>query len=129
MGAKVLHRVRQVPHYAARQPRRGRSAASGVFPQRRRDARIGERETLAAADTLGESDGRQAAATQRAVRAQPPTAESLFAQGESGSAVGLSLPGGDGAVLPGLDGSARWQRLIPFQRSWRRCYWTTSTGS
>src|SRR3954447_4224421 len=119
MGAKVLHRLRQVPHYAARQPRRGRSAASGVFPQRRVDARIGESETFASAVMVGASDCRRAAATLRAVRAQPPTAESLFAQGESGSAVGLSLPGGDGAVLPGLDGSAAVATIDPVSEAGR----------
>src|SRR4051794_41810817 len=46
--------------------------------------------------TLGESDGRQAAATQRAVCAQPAIAESLFGQGEAGSAGGFSLTRGGG---------------------------------
>jgi hypothetical protein len=73
-----------------------------VFPQRRAYARTGERQTLAAADALGESDGGEAAATQRTVRAQPPAAESLSAQRELGPAVGLPLRRGDDAVLPGL---------------------------
>ncbi len=64
VGAGVPDRVRQVSHSAACQPSGGRSAAGGVLPQRRTDARIGEGETLVAADALGESDGGKTQTTQ-----------------------------------------------------------------
>ena len=37
---ELPHRLRQVPHHAARQPRGGRSAAGRVLPQGRADARV-----------------------------------------------------------------------------------------
>ena len=54
VGARVPHRLRQVPHHPARQRCGGRGAAGGVLPQRAEDARRHQREEVAAAEPLEE---------------------------------------------------------------------------
>src|SRR5215471_3646233 len=97
--------LRQVPHPPARQRCGRRGAAGRVLPQRAEDARSDQREEMAAAEPLEEPGAAPTRRAEPAFPVEPASVQSLHAQGEPGTALGLSLRRSHGQVSGTVDGS------------------------
>src|SRR5262249_49441163 len=87
-----------------------------VFPQGRADARSGQGQALAAAEPVGEPDGRQAPGIEPTLRPQPEGVQSLLLKE---SLDRLWTYPYEGAMLNYLQRwieQLSWQRLEPFQK-------------